>query len=46
MGILALADNKEARCILKGCGENNLVNRRFLENIFLIVTSMTQVLLE
>ncbi|KAL6594489.1 hypothetical protein U3516DRAFT_804572 [Neocallimastix sp. 'constans'] len=35
MGILALVDNKEARCILKGYGENNLVNRSFLENYIL-----------
>ncbi|KAG4082973.1 hypothetical protein H8356DRAFT_1355140 [Neocallimastix lanati (nom. inval.)] len=30
----ALADNKEARCILKGCGENNLVNLVEKENQF------------
>jgi len=35
MGILALVDNKEARCILKGYGENNLVNRSFLEKYIL-----------
>ena len=35
MGIIALVDNKEARCILKGYGENNLVNRSFLEKYIL-----------
>ena len=35
MGILALVDNKEARCILKGYGENNLVNRSFLKKYIL-----------
>ncbi|KAL6602605.1 hypothetical protein U3516DRAFT_815584 [Neocallimastix sp. 'constans'] len=35
MGILALVDNKEARCILKGYVENNLVNRSFLEKYIL-----------
>ncbi|KAL6617968.1 hypothetical protein U3516DRAFT_747791 [Neocallimastix sp. 'constans'] len=35
MGILPLVDNKEARCILKGYGENNLVNRSFLEKYIL-----------
>ncbi|KAG4084692.1 hypothetical protein H8356DRAFT_1376892 [Neocallimastix lanati (nom. inval.)] len=35
MGILALVDNKEARCILKGYGETNLVNRSFLEKYIL-----------
>ncbi|KAG4090924.1 hypothetical protein H8356DRAFT_1004795 [Neocallimastix lanati (nom. inval.)] len=35
MGILALVGNKEARCILKGYGENNLVNRSFLEKYIL-----------
>ncbi|KAG4104106.1 hypothetical protein H8356DRAFT_1371111 [Neocallimastix lanati (nom. inval.)] len=35
MGILALVDNKEAMCILKGYGENNLVNRSFLEKYIL-----------
>jgi len=27
----ALVDNKEARCILKGYGENNLINRSIRE---------------
>ncbi|KAL6633132.1 hypothetical protein LY90DRAFT_668071 [Neocallimastix californiae] len=35
MGILALVDNKEARCISKGYGENNLVNCSFLEKYIL-----------
>ncbi|KAL6625011.1 hypothetical protein U3516DRAFT_584636, partial [Neocallimastix sp. 'constans'] len=35
MGILALVDNKEARCILKGYDENSLVNRSFLEKYIL-----------
>ena len=35
MGILALVDNKEARCILKEYGENNLVSRSFLEKYIL-----------
>ncbi|KAG4096628.1 hypothetical protein H8356DRAFT_1396432 [Neocallimastix lanati (nom. inval.)] len=35
MGILALVDNKKARCILKGYRENNLVNRSFLEKYIL-----------
>ncbi|KAL6635665.1 hypothetical protein U3516DRAFT_791501 [Neocallimastix sp. 'constans'] len=35
MRILALVDNKEARCILKGYGENNMVNRSFLEKYIL-----------